>query len=135
MTAAFQADVAGLAGFCARAGLVHKVNRALGVVAVFHRVLDRDAPIFVGAAGWQLAFEIRLPFYVPAGRRPAVAERLAGLPRGARGAWELRAGTVVYRTALPATTGVTDEAATAALDDVRAHAAAAAKELEALARA
>src|SRR5262249_44526099 len=55
--------------------------------------------------------------------------------RGAGGVWELRAGTVVYRTALRATTGVTDEAATAALDDVRAHAAAAAKELEALARA
>ncbi len=133
--AAFEPDFAGVSRFCARAGLVHKVNRALGAVAVFHRVLDRDAPIFVGAAGWQLTFEIRLPFFVPRERRLAVAERLPALPRGARGAWELRAGTVLYRTTLPAPGRVADEAAAAALDDVRAHAAAAAKELWASSKA
>jgi hypothetical protein len=130
--AAFEPDFGGLAAFCARAGLVHKVNPSVGAVAVFHRLLDRDAPILLGSAGFQVSFEIRLPFSVPEARRPAVAERLGALPRGPRGAWTLRAGTVVYRTTLFALSGVTDETASAALDEVRAHAAAAAKDLQAL---
>jgi hypothetical protein len=124
----FAADIDGLREYCRRAGLVHKVNRQIGVLAVFHRLLDRDAPLFVRVVDWNVVIEIAMPFSVRPGRRDEVAARVAALGPG----WELRGNTIVYSSRIYGLGGLSDEAMTAALDDVRDRAAAAAKELEAL---
>jgi len=126
--ARFAADIDGLRGFCRRAGLVHKINREIGVLALFHRVLDRDAPLFVRIADWNVVIEIAMPFAVRPARRDEVSARVAALGPG----WELRGNTVVYSSRIYGLGGLSDEAMAAELDDVRDRAAAAARELETL---
>ena len=110
------------------AGLVHKVNRQIGVLALFHRLLDRDAPLFVRISDWNVVIEIAMPFSVRPARRDEVAERVAALGSG----WALRGNTIVYSSHIYGLGGLSDDAMAAALDDVRDRAAAAAKELEGL---
>ena len=126
--ARFAADIDGLREFCRRGGLVHKVNRQIGVLALFHRLLDRDAPMFVRVVDWSVVIEIAMPFSVRPGRRDQVAARMAVLGQG----WELRGNTIVYASRVYGLGGLSDQAMAAALDDVRDRAAAAARELEGL---
>jgi hypothetical protein len=92
---------------CERCGLVFKTHEDTGQIALLHRVLDEDAPIyFVPHAGRGLvSCALPLPFRVPADRMAAVTEaanRLNGA--GAAGCWalDLETGELSFRMTLPA---------------------------------
>lgn len=96
-----------LSDLCARHGLVCKANHETGELAILHRVLDEDAPLFVvpHADRNVVAFELPLPFRVPAARVPYIGEAITRLNAAAvLGAWRLdvETGELAFRVALPA---------------------------------
>ena len=95
-----------LASLCARLGLVFKVNEDTGQIAVLHRILDEDTPLYITPlAGRSLvAFALPLPFRVPADRRGAVIEAAARLNRASGvGCWVVdgETGELSFRMTLP----------------------------------
>jgi hypothetical protein len=96
----------GLRSLCQRHGLVFKLNHDTEQIAVLHRVLDEDAPLYlVPDPGRSMAaFVLPLPFRVPADRRVAVGEAVTRLNRAAAiGAWvlDLESGELGFRVTLP----------------------------------
>jgi hypothetical protein len=96
-----------LRSLCERRGLPFKTNEDTGQIALLHRVLDEDAPMYlVPHAGRGLvSCVLPLPFRVPAGRLAAVAEAANRLNRaGCAGCWalDLDTGELSFRVTLPA---------------------------------
>lgn len=96
-----------LRSLCERRGLAFKTHEDTGQIALLHRVLDEDAPIYlVPHAGRGLvSCVLPLPFRVPADRRAAVGEAATRLNRaGCAGCWalDLETGELSFRMTLPA---------------------------------
>ena len=103
----FALSVDGLQSLCQRRGLEFKVNEDRRQIAVLHRVLGEDAPLYVTphAGRSMVSFALPLPFRVPAGRLGFVGEAVMRLnAAAAMGAWVLdhASGEVAFRTTLPA---------------------------------
>ncbi|HEX3766585.1 MAG TPA: YbjN domain-containing protein [Kofleriaceae bacterium] len=85
-----------LRSLCERCGLAFKANEDTEQIALLHRVLDEDAPMYlVPHAGRGLvSCVLPLPFRVPAERRAAVGEAATRLnAAGCAGCWTLDAGS------------------------------------------
>jgi hypothetical protein len=87
-----------LRSLCERRGLPFKTHEDTGQIALLHRVLDEDAPMYlVPHAGRALvSVVLPVPFRVPADRRAAVAEAVNRLNVAAcAGCWALDLGAEV----------------------------------------
>ena len=104
--AGFALSFASLQSLCQRRGLLHKVNDDTEQIAVLHRVLDEDAPLYlIPYPGRNIAtIVLPLPFRAPAARLAAVSEAVTRLNRAAfAGTWQLdlETGEIAFRIALP----------------------------------
>jgi hypothetical protein len=95
-----------LRSLCERRGLAFKTNEDTGQIAVLHRILDEDAPLYITplAGRGLVAFALPLPFRVPADRREAVLEAAARLNRASGvGCWVVddETGELSFRMTLP----------------------------------
>jgi len=96
-----------LRSLCERCGLAFKTNEDTGQIAVLHRVLEQDAPIYlVPHAGRALvSCVLPLPFRVPPDRMAAVGEAAMRLnAAGCAGCWTLDpgSGALSFRVTLAA---------------------------------
>ena len=95
-----------LQALCQRHELPHKANLDSGQIAILHRILDHDAPLYAVPRTGRgvVAFVLPLPFRVPAERAAAIGEAIARLNAAAAlVAWVLDAATgeLAVRVALP----------------------------------
>jgi len=95
-----------LEDLCRRRGLPFKTNEDTGQIALLHRILDEDAPLYLipHPGRGMVSFVVPLPFRVPAARYPFITEAAARLHHAScMGTWvlELATGELSFRVTLP----------------------------------
>jgi hypothetical protein len=102
----FPLTLENLRALCQRQDLACKINEGTGQIALLHRILDEDAPLYIipHPGRGMVSFALPLPFRVPLDRLALVAEAANRLHRASRlGTWvvDLETGELRFGVTLP----------------------------------